>query len=139
SDSSKGEIDLANTIGLSITDAKHDCDDTLTSVTLTGVSDGWSLSGDGAASVSGDTWTASAASLTALSRVAPPGAEGTVVTLGVTAGATEAGATGTATTSASLPDTVSQAPDAPLPSTSDSSKGEIDLANTIGLSITDAK
>src|SRR5947209_3721256 len=97
------------------------------------------MSGDGAASVSGDSWTASAASLTALSIVAPAGTEGTVVALGVTAGATEAGATGTATTSASLQVTVSEVAEAPTLGTSDSSKGEIDLANTIGLSITDAK
>src|SRR5207249_3931146 len=83
SDSTKGEIDGSNTIALSISDAKHDSDDTLGTVTISGVPSGWSLSAG--SDQGGGVWTEAVADLGSLSIVAPAGTEDTVVALAVTA------------------------------------------------------
>src|SRR5207237_210061 len=112
-DSTNGRAAASNTIGLSISDSQHDADDTLSSVTISGVPSGWSLSGDGAASIGPNTWTAAAGDLAALALVAPAGTEDTVVALAVTASATEAGAVGSATTSTTFNVTVSAVAEKP--------------------------
>src|SRR5439155_5791897 len=61
SDSTTGEIDAANTIALSISDAKHDSDDTLGTVTISGVPSGWSLSAG--SDQGGGVWTEAVADL----------------------------------------------------------------------------
>src|SRR5205085_2912172 len=132
-----GEIDAANTIALSISDAKHNSDDTLGTVTIRGVPSGWSLSAG--SDQGGGVWTEAVADLGSLSIVAPAGTEDTVVALAVTATATEAGAVGSATTSTSFNVTVSAVDKNPLHDALPFSTGEIDAANTIALSISDAK
>ncbi|HEV2336363.1 MAG TPA: pentapeptide repeat-containing protein, partial [Stellaceae bacterium] len=89
----------ALTIGLGLAERAYDGDDTLAAVTLTGVPAGWSLVGDGAASLGSGVWSAGAGSLAALTLVSPVGAEGTLFTLQLSAGASEGGASAVATTS----------------------------------------
>src|SRR5258707_5640994 len=57
---------LFRSIPLTISDTAFDIDDTLDAVTIAGVSVGWSLVGDGAASIGPGTWTSSAERMPAL-------------------------------------------------------------------------
>src|SRR5260221_10158327 len=107
---------------LAISDSGFDADDTLDAVTLAGVPAGWSLVGDGAASLAPGTWTASPASLSALRLVSPAGQEATSFTLIVTAPAHEAGLTAVAT--AALAVSVGEIAEAPVLSAGAGSVGE---------------
>src|SRR5439155_1185761 len=98
--STTAEIDAANTIALSISETVHNCDDTLGTVTISGVPSGWSLS----AGSNQACWvsTEALAAMRFPSTTLSPSTEDTVVALAVTATATEAGAVGSATTSTSF-------------------------------------
>ena len=71
---------------LATTNAIRDIDDTLSSVAISGVPSGWSLSGDGPAGITGGTSTAESGDLGGLTLVAPS-AEAKAVTPPVTVGA----------------------------------------------------
>src|SRR4029077_5046251 len=89
----------ALSLALSLSESRFDGDDTLGTLTLSGVPAGWSFSGDGAASVAPGVWVAGAASLGALELVTPAGAEQTSFTIAVSAPASEGGLTAVAATS----------------------------------------
>ena len=58
-------------VALAVTVAARDSDDAPSSVTISGMPSGWSLSGDGAASVTGGTWTVGSGGLGGLVLAAP--------------------------------------------------------------------
>ena len=89
----------AASMALAITLAAHDTDYTLGGVTIGGVPSGWSLSGDGATSIAGGTWTVGAGGLSSLTLVAPS-TEAETFTLSVTASETALGPSGTQTATA---------------------------------------
>jgi autotransporter passenger strand-loop-strand repeat protein len=103
-------------IALAITAATYDTDYTLSDVTLSGVPSGWSLSGDGAASIAGGTWTAGSGGLSGLNLVAPSSLEEESFTLSVTASESAVGPSGilTATATTSFVVSVSAVAEAPV-------------------------
>ncbi len=125
-----------NTIALTISDTVFDSDDTLGNATISGVPSGWSLN-HGTTSGNASTWIETPAQLSGLAIIAPGGTENRVVTLGVTATATESGASNTATTSTTLRITINA--EAPVLRASNATVGESTAANGIALSITDTK
>ena len=106
----------AASVALAITVAAHDSDYTLGSVTISGVPSGWSLSGGGAASIAGGTWTVGSGGLGGLALVAPSADESETFTLSVTASETAVGPTGllTATATASFAVSVTGVAEAPV-------------------------
>src|SRR5207302_353132 len=87
-------------VALAITDAVHDSDYTLGGVTISGVPSGWSLRGDGAASITGGSWIVGSGDLAGLALVAPSSIEGETFTLSVTASESAVGPTGLLTAAA---------------------------------------
>ena len=91
--------DFAHSVTLRISDTASSSDDTLGNLTISGVPSGWSLSGDGAASVVAGTWTADPGDLSDLVLVAPFHDHPQNFTLSVTGTESDAASTATATTS----------------------------------------